>query len=134
MVLSVQEKSQHDSELVWIMELNESEPLSWRQELYPGSIMELENLHDAGQQSSVSDGIVVVKGKGTMGSPKRPKTDVSCRGQTNVQFAQPGGEHNPDRGKDYNGWNKGKHKRKFKLAKGDYVEDEKIVIDELLLF
>ena len=26
-------------------------------------------------------GKVVVEGKGTMGSPQRPKTDVSCRGR-----------------------------------------------------
>lgn len=51
-----------------------------------------------------------------------------------VQFSHPGGEHNPDRGKDYKSWNKGKHKRKFMLAKGDFVENDKIVKDELLLF
>ena len=28
-----------------------------------------------------SDGIVVVEGKGILGSPLRPKTDVSCRGR-----------------------------------------------------
>jgi len=51
-----------------------------------------------------------------------------------VQFSHPGGEHSPDRGKDYKSWNKGKHKRKFMLAKGDYLANDKIVKDELLLF
>jgi len=42
------------------------------QELYLGSIMELENLHGyVGQQRATSDGIVVVEGKRTMGSPQR---------------------------------------------------------------
>jgi len=42
------------------------------QELYPGSIMELENLHGyARQQRATSDGLVVVEGKRTMGSPQR---------------------------------------------------------------
>ena len=51
-----------------------------------------------------------------------------------VQFTHPGGEHKPNRGEDYIRWNKGKHKRKFMLTNGDYVENEKIVKDELLLF
>lgn len=51
-----------------------------------------------------------------------------------IQFTHPGGEHNPDRGKDYKSWNEGKHKRKFMLAKGDFVENEKKFKDELLLF
>jgi len=42
------------------------------QELYPGSIMELKNLHGyARQQKATSDGIAVVERKLTMGSPQR---------------------------------------------------------------
>jgi len=43
-----------------------------RQELYPGSIMELENLHgNARQYITTSDGKVFVEGKRTMGTPQR---------------------------------------------------------------
>ena len=42
------------------------------QELYLGSIMELENLHGyVGQQKATSKGIAVVEGKRIMGSPQR---------------------------------------------------------------
>ena len=43
-----------------------------RQELYPGSIMELENLHgNARQRITTSDGKMFVEGKRTMGTPQR---------------------------------------------------------------
>ena len=42
------------------------------QELYPDSIMELENLHgNAIQRITTSDGKVFVEGKRTMGTPQR---------------------------------------------------------------
>src|SRR5918996_591574 len=37
-----------------------------------------------------------------------------------VQFIHPGGEHAPDRG-NLRTWNLGMHRRKFMLAKGDYL-------------
>ncbi len=45
-----------------------------RQELYPGSIMELENLHgNAIQHITTSDGKVFVEGKRTLGTPQGGK-------------------------------------------------------------
>lgn len=51
-----------------------------------------------------------------------------------VQFTHPGGEHKPDKGKNFKSWNKGKHQRKFLLTDGDYVFENKLVKKAQLIF
>ena len=50
-----------------------------------------------------------------------------------VQFTHPGGEHQPDKGKDYKSWNTGKHQRKFMLIDGDVVTDNCLISNMPLL-
>ncbi len=51
-----------------------------------------------------------------------------------VQFTHPGGEHRPDKGKNFKSWNQGKHQRKFLMTDGDFVSENKLVQKTPLLF
>ena len=52
-----------------------------------------------------------------------------------VQFPHPGGEHGTDRQNEtHKSWNTGRHKRKFLLSKGKYVEGDKLKRGDLIFW
>ena len=51
-----------------------------------------------------------------------------------VQFIHPGVEHGPDKDQTCKKWNTDKHKRKFLLADGEYVEGEKLKQGQLMFW
>ena len=52
-----------------------------------------------------------------------------------IQFPHPGEEHGADKkSKTHKSWNKGKHRRKFLLSKGNYVERDKLKRGDLIFW
>ena len=52
-----------------------------------------------------------------------------------IQFTHPGPEHSPDQKRgNHKSWNKGKHKRKFLLSKGDFVVNNELKNGDLIFW